>query len=109
MNIERFIASLSESQPPKSLSIYLRALWYDAKGEWHKAHEEIQDVPDKRPPGYMRTCTEKRATRGMLTTGIIKPGRNMPGEDLKSEWEYITKKCSQHKREHSNISGHYNY
>jgi hypothetical protein len=27
--------------------VYLNALWYDARGEWDKAHELIQDVQDK--------------------------------------------------------------
>ncbi|HNP22413.1 MAG TPA: hypothetical protein PKM63_11960 [Panacibacter sp.] len=91
MNIERFIASLSESQPPKSLSIYLRALWYDAKGEWHKAHEEIQDVPDKKASWIHAYLHRKEGDTWNANYWYNKAGRNMPGEDLKSEWEYITK------------------
>lgn len=47
MNANELKASLSNSQPPASLSIYQQALWWDAKGNWDKAHTLIQDLPDK--------------------------------------------------------------
>ncbi len=46
MNIEVFKESLSGNEPPQNVSAYLKALWYDAKGNWDKSHEIIQDVED---------------------------------------------------------------
>lgn len=34
------------SQCPSSLSIPLKALWYDLRGDWNKAHILVQDESD---------------------------------------------------------------
>ncbi len=41
MDLDAFRASLAEAEPP-ALSAALEALWWDAKGDWHKAHEVAQ-------------------------------------------------------------------
>ena len=47
MKFEEFQKSLAENHPSEQLSKYLQSLWYDAKGDWNKAHEIIQDIEDK--------------------------------------------------------------
>lgn len=42
MNYEQFSDSLSQNEPPADLSILLRALWYDRKGDWEAAHDIAQ-------------------------------------------------------------------
>ena len=42
MDTTTFKATLSEAQPPAELSLMLQALWWDAKGDWGKAHECAQ-------------------------------------------------------------------
>ncbi len=37
-----FRASLAEPAPPPNLSLALQALWFDAKGDWDKAHDLAQ-------------------------------------------------------------------
>ena len=44
MTIEQFRASASTDEPPAGLSIPLTALWYDAKGEWEKAHGLVDEL-----------------------------------------------------------------
>jgi hypothetical protein len=49
MNFDAFKASLSRTEPPPRLSVLesaelLRALWFDAKGNWDEAHRIAQDV-----------------------------------------------------------------
>ena len=39
---EDFRNSLSASEPPKELSQALKGLWWDAKGDWTRAHECAQ-------------------------------------------------------------------
>ena len=38
MDLAAFKVSLSESAPPAGLTPALAALWWDAKGDWAKAH-----------------------------------------------------------------------
>jgi hypothetical protein len=46
MDFESFEASLSESEPPAGLSAAAQALWWDAKGDWAKAHGCAQAQED---------------------------------------------------------------
>ena len=45
MDLQSFTASLDAAAPPTSLSRALEALWYEAKGEWDRAHSLAQSVP----------------------------------------------------------------
>jgi hypothetical protein len=42
MDTQAFRDSIAKSQPPAGLSPALQALWWDAKGDWDKAHERAQ-------------------------------------------------------------------
>ncbi|HTC65878.1 MAG TPA: hypothetical protein VK685_02015 [Candidatus Acidoferrum sp.] len=45
MNLEEFNASFAEEQaPPAGLSIPLAALWWDAKGDWARAHSLVDEL-----------------------------------------------------------------
>lgn len=46
MHRQEFIDSLGHDTCPSGLEPCLRALWYDAKGEWDKAHEIVQQEED---------------------------------------------------------------
>lgn len=41
-----FKESLKEEQPPKHLSVQLQSLWWDAHGNWKKAHDLIDHLED---------------------------------------------------------------
>jgi len=43
MSPQEFHDSLSNEAPPKGLTRALAALWWDAKGDWTKAHESAQE------------------------------------------------------------------
>ena len=42
MDLQGFTASLDQAAPPAGLGRALDALWYEAKGEWDKAHRLAQ-------------------------------------------------------------------
>ena len=46
MDIASFRTSLNQPAPPNGLSFALQALWWDAKGDWTKAHEQAQARED---------------------------------------------------------------
>jgi hypothetical protein len=39
-----FTTSLTQPTPPPSLSIPLQALWWDARGDWSRAHSLVDDL-----------------------------------------------------------------
>lgn len=44
MNVDTFKATLSEPQPPPGIPALLRALWFEARGDWAEAHRIAQDI-----------------------------------------------------------------
>ena len=46
MRQQAFMDSLDQDECPDGLKPCLQALWYDAKGEWDKAHEIVQQTDD---------------------------------------------------------------
>ena len=47
MKFDGFKESLAQEKIPAGLNEYLQALWYDAKGDWNKAHHIIKDIENK--------------------------------------------------------------
>jgi hypothetical protein len=46
LDLPTFKDSIAKPQPPAGLSPALQALWWDAKGDWDKAHERAQERED---------------------------------------------------------------
>jgi hypothetical protein len=44
--LQAFRDSVAQQQPPADLSPALQALWWDAKGDWDKAHHHAQERDD---------------------------------------------------------------
>lgn len=47
MDLQTFKDSITKPQPPAGLSPALQGLWWDAKGDWDKAHQRAQDRDDR--------------------------------------------------------------
>jgi hypothetical protein len=46
-NLQEFKDSLKDESPDTGLSAQLKALWYDGKGDWNKAHHEVDHLDDR--------------------------------------------------------------
>jgi hypothetical protein len=44
MNIATFLASIDSDMPSAELSVPLQALWWDAKGDWTRAHQLVDEL-----------------------------------------------------------------
>ena len=49
MTVDDFRQSLTAAKPPAELTLSLLGLWWDAKGDWKRAHESAQQ--DEGPEG----------------------------------------------------------
>jgi len=49
MTLQEFRDSLTREEPPRNLRVALAGLWWDAKGDWKRAHESAQQ--DEGPAG----------------------------------------------------------
>lgn len=44
--LTEFKESLKLEQPIAGLSVQLKSLWYDGKGDWNRAHSEVDHLGD---------------------------------------------------------------
>jgi hypothetical protein len=79
MTFEEFQKTLSASTPPGDFSHYLQALWYDAKGNWNKAHSVIQNIEDLpaslRRPKPLATARRHGKTAAWIHAYLHRQGR----------------------------------
>ena len=90
MNLSLFKNSLSENEPPQNTSACLKALWYDAKGNWKKAHEIIQDLPDKNAAWIHAYLHRKEGDIANADYWYRHAGKRRPPDAIEKEWEDIT-------------------
>ena len=75
--------------PPQNISVYLQALWFDAKGNWEKAHELIQDIPDKNASWIHAYLHRKEGDIWNADYWYSKAGKKRPSLSLEAEWANI--------------------
>lgn len=91
MNLTALKESLSANTPPHDISVYLKALWYDAKDDWKGAHELIQDLPDKNASWVHAYLHRKEGDIWNADYWYTKAGKKRPSLSLREEWEQIVK------------------
>ena len=91
MQFNEFNTSLTNTDPPDTLNPYALALWYDAKGNWEKAHTIIQDIEDSTASWIHAYLHRKEGDAGNAGYWYRLAGKKMPANDLKNEWEEIVK------------------
>ena len=84
-----FLESLKANELPSTLSVYLQALWHDAKGNWKKAHELIQDLPDKTASWIHAYLHRKEGDTWNADYWYSKAGKKRPSISLEEEWDHI--------------------
>ncbi len=89
MNLSSFKESLSGSEPPQKSSVYLSALWFDAKGDWEKAHVLIQNVEDKNAARIHAYLHRKEGDNANADYWYRRAGKTRPAVSLAEEWEEI--------------------
>ena len=70
-------------------SVYLRALWYDAKGDWEKAHAIAQSVTGEDAAWVHGYLHRKEGDLSNSAYWYSRAGRNKSTLSLEAEWEEI--------------------
>jgi hypothetical protein len=93
MDFEAYKASLAHETPPEGLSLAAQALWWEAKGDWHLAHQYAQKQADAE--GAWAHAYLHRVEGDLRNAGgwYGRAGRPMPATTmpLKEEWETIAR------------------
>ena len=91
MDFETYKNSLAGVSPPAGLSMAAQALWWEAKGDWHLAHQCAQNQADAEGAwahAYLhRVEGDLRNADGWYR----RAGRPMSTASLKEEWETIAR------------------
>ncbi|MGH7186964.1 MAG: hypothetical protein ACREIB_11905 [Pseudomonadota bacterium] len=91
MDIRQFRASTDTTKPPGNLSQALQALWWDAKGEWRKAHEHAQAQDDKAGAWVHAYLHRKEGNRSNAGYWYRRCGKAASTAPLEQEWDAIAR------------------
>jgi hypothetical protein len=89
VTVEEFRDSVAEPEPPQGLSISLAALWWDAKGDWSRAHglvDSLEGVDGMAVHAYLH---RKEGDASNAEYWYRKAGREFCGEKLPEEWQAL--------------------
>lgn len=89
MNLSEFKQSIKNNNKPQGLNSYLNAMFEDALGNWEKAHEIAQDIPDPMGSLIHAYLHRKEGDNWNANYWYSRAGREMPKMNLEQEWESI--------------------
>jgi hypothetical protein len=90
MTFQQFRETLGHNAPPM-LPPLLRALWHDAKGNWHEAHKVAQDVEGADAAWVHAYLHRKEGDLGNAAYWYRHAGQPVATGDLRAEWEQLCK------------------
>jgi hypothetical protein len=86
MNEVEFRRTLSDNEPPGGLPAPLAALWWDAKGDWVRAHELVDELETKAGMAVHAYLHRKGGEAGNAEYWYERAGRQFHREQLQDEW-----------------------
>lgn len=87
--LAEFKASLHSDQPDGGLSVQLKSLWYDGKGDWHRAHAQVDHLDDKPSAWVHAYLHRKEGDIGNAGYWYSRAGKTRPKVSLEEEWEQL--------------------
>ncbi len=89
MTVDDFRKSLSASEPPAACSHPLAGLWWDAKGDWKRAHESTQQDEGKDGSWVHAYLHRKEGNQRNTAYWYSRAGKPVYRESLDEEWQAI--------------------
>jgi hypothetical protein len=89
MTFEEFKDTLKDAAPPPGIASALRALWFDARGDWDQAHRIAQDVNDATGAWVHAYLHRKEGDLGNAGYWYRRAGQPEARDPLEDEWTRI--------------------
>jgi hypothetical protein len=89
MTLDEFRATISEPAPPEGLSDALQTLWWDAKGDWDRAHHCAQQDHEQTGSSVHAYLHRKEGDMRNAAGWYSRAGRTPPTVSLDAEWESL--------------------
>jgi len=87
--LAEFKDSLLLAVPPATLPVYLKALWFDGKGDWQAAHKEVDSLNDAAASWVHAYLHRKEGDTWNADYWYRQANKKRPGITLQEEWEQI--------------------
>ncbi len=89
MNRDEFRASLAHDEPPGGVPVTLEALWWDAKGEWARAHGLVDELESPEGMAVHAYLHRKEGEAWNAEHWYGRAGRGFYRPALEAEWEAL--------------------
>jgi len=86
VNITSFQASMNDDVPPAALSAPLQALWWDAKGDWKRAHDLVDELENPEGMAVHAYLHRKEGEQWNADYWYRLAGRSFHRSRLADEW-----------------------
>lgn len=91
MDFAAFKASLTRNEPPPGLALAAQALWWDAKGDWGKAHGCAQELDDSQGAWVHAYLHRREGDLANAGYWYRRAGKKASSTALAQEWEAIAR------------------
>lgn len=88
-SLTEFKESLNLTEPITWLSVQLRSLWYDGKGDWPQAHAQVDHLTDQVSAWVHAYLHRKEGDVGNADYWYNKARQTRPHISLEEEWEQL--------------------
>ncbi|PST81814.1 hypothetical protein C7T94_18270 [Pedobacter yulinensis] len=85
--LHQFKESLKHEVPEAGLPVQLKALWYDGKGDWNRAHEQVDHLDDRDSAHVHAYLHRKEGDLWNADYWYRKAQHLRPDVPLQEEWE----------------------
>ena len=89
MTANELRSSLASENPPASLPVPLAALWWDAKGNWARAHDLVDSLETPEGMAVHAYLHRKEGAASNADYWYGKAGRGFHRPTLEDEWQAL--------------------
>ncbi len=91
MTADELRSTLTSPEPPGELSAPLAALWWDAKGDWARAHGLVDDLESPDAMAVHAYLHRREGVDWNADYWYSRAGREFRRPTLEAEWEALVK------------------
>jgi hypothetical protein len=91
MTLDDFQESLTATEPPAGLRLALAGLWWDAKGDWTRAHESAQQDQGKDGSWVHAYLHRKEGDESNAAYWYSRAGKPVCRQPVGAEWLTIVR------------------
>lgn len=89
MKAEELRRTLGGVEPPEKMSVPMKALWWDAKGDWARAHGLVDELETAEGMAVHAYLHRKEGEAWNADYWYAKAGKRFSRETLDAEWEAL--------------------